>query len=549
MKTILKYFKWLYRHSEGVRASLVWNILLGVFQVAVSLTYIFLCKRLVDIATGDASGDIVWFTVAVLVLIAVRLTITAVNVRIENLASSKMNFIIRRRLYSELLLSRWNGKDSRHSGDTLNRLETDVSTVTSVICTDFPQIITTLVQLVAAVCFLCWMDWRLAVILLLITPAFLAFSKLFFRKMRTLTRNIRETESKVQSHLQESLQHSVVIRSMERNELMEERLDDLQNTEYGQVLERTRFNIFARTTVGAAFSYGYIAAFLWGVYGIYRKTSTFGTMTAFLQLVGQIQRPVVNLTRQIPAFIYATASIDRLMELEGAPKEETGAPRMVGGTAGIRLNDLSFRYEDGDRDVLSHLDFDFAPQSRTAIIGETGIGKSTLVRLILSVLRPSGGNIEFYGKEGECFDASPRTRCNVVYVPQGNSLFSGTIRDNLLLGDPDADEVRMRKVLETAEAQFVFDLPEGLDTLCGEKGAGLSEGQAQRIAIARGLLRPGSVLLMDEFSSSLDPETEARLVRNLTAAAPDKTMIFITHREQVTSSCDRVLNLEEVSGS
>ena len=184
MKTILKYFKWLYRHSEGVRASLVWNILLGVFQVAVSLTYIFLCKRLVDIATGDASGDIVWFTVSVLVLIAVRLTVTAVNVRIENLASSKMNFIIRRRLYSELLLSRWNGKDSRHSGDTLNRLETDVSTVTSVICTDFPQIITTVVQLVAAVCFLCWMDWRLAVILLLITPAFLAFSKLFFRKMR-----------------------------------------------------------------------------------------------------------------------------------------------------------------------------------------------------------------------------------------------------------------------------------------------------------------------------------------------------------------------------
>ena len=545
MRTLLKYFKWLYRHSEGVRWSLFWNIFLGIFNVAVSLTYIYLCKRLVDIATGDATGNIVWYTVAVLVLIAIRLAVSAVNVRIENLASSRMNFIIRRRLYSELLLSRWNGKDSRHSGDTLNRLETDVNTVTNVICTDFPQIITTLVQLVAAVIFLCTMDWRLALILLMITPFFLAFSKLCFRKMRTLTRNIRETESKVQSHLQESLQHSVVVRSMEAGEMMEERLDDLQNMEYGQVVARTRFNIFARTTVGAAFAYGYIAAFLWGVYGIYKKVSTFGTMTAFLQIVGQIQRPVVNLTRQIPSFIYATASIDRLMELESGPKEETGDQQMVTGTAGIRVKGLTFRYDDGDKDVIKGLDFEFPPRSRTAIVGETGIGKSTLVRLMLSVLRPTQGDIEIYGEE-ESFSASPRTRCNIVYVPQGNTLFSGTIRENLRLGDPEATVDRMWWALSTAEAGFVSDLPDGLDTVCGEKGAGLSEGQAQRIAIARGLLRPGSILLMDEFSSSLDPETEERLVDNLLRSAADKTLIFITHRERVVSRCGRVLNLEKM---
>ena len=546
MKGVLKYFRWLYRHSEGVRWSLFWNIMLGIISVGVSLTYIYLCKRLVDIATGDASGSLLWYTVTVLVLIAVRLGVSAINVRIENLASSRMNFIIRRRLYSELLLARWTGRDSRHSGDTINRLETDVSTVTSVICSDFPQMVTTLVQLVAAVVFLCTLDWRLAIILLLITPFFLAFSKLFFRKMRALTRKIRETESRVQSHLQESLQHSIVVRSMERNDMMEERLDDLQNTEYGQVVERTRINIFARTTVGAAFSYGYIAAFLWGVWGIFKKTSTFGTMTAFLQIVGQIQRPVVNLTRQIPSFIYATASIDRLMELETSPKEETGEQQMVSGTAGIRLRDLTFRYEDGDRDILSGLNFEFAPGSRTAIVGETGIGKSTLVRLMLSVLRPTGGKIEIYG-DGECYEASPCTRCNLVYVPQGNTLLSGTIRDNLRLGDPEASEKRMKWALMVAEAGFVLDLPDGLDTLCGEKGAGLSEGQAQRIAIARGLLRPGSILLMDEFSSSLDPDTEARLVENLSRSAEGKTIIFISHRERVVAGCDHVLNLEELS--
>ena len=233
------------------------------------------------------------------------------------------------------------------------------------------------------------------------------------------------------------------------------------------------------------------------------------------------------------------------VELVSGPEEEAGEQQMVTGPAGIRISGLTFRYDDGDRDVIHGLDFDFPPSSRTAIVGETGIGKSTLVRLMLSVLKPTKGDIEIYGN-GAYFAASPMTRCNIVYVPQGNTLFSGTIRENLRLGDPDATEDRMRWALETAEAGFVFDLPDGLDTICGEKGAGLSEGQAQRIAIARGLLRPGSILLMDEFSSSLDPETEARLVTNLYESTAGKTLIFITHREQVVSRCDRVLNLEEM---
>jgi ABC-type multidrug transport system fused ATPase/permease subunit len=164
------------------------------------------------------------------------------------------------------------------------------------------------------------MDWRLAALLVLVTPLFILFSRVFIRRLREMTRGIRETESQVQSHLQESLQHRMVIQSMENEGRMEGRLDDLQDREYGQIKERTRFNIIARTIVSAAFSFGYLAAFLWGVYGISKGSITFGVMTAFLQLVGQVQRPIVNLTRQVPSFIYSTTSIDRLMELEDAPK-------------------------------------------------------------------------------------------------------------------------------------------------------------------------------------------------------------------------------------
>ena len=546
MKGILKYLRWLWTHSVGARAAVLVNILLGTLNVGLNLFFIFLCKRLVDIATGDATGSLGLYTATVLTVVILRLVFSAVNVRVENLTNSKMNFIIRRSLYSNLLYAEWLGKEKRHTGDTVNRLESDVSTVTNVIVSDVPQIFTTVVQMVAAIVFLCTMDWRLAALLVLVTPLFILFSRVFVRRLREMTRGIRETESEVQSHLQESLQHRMVIQSMENEGRMEDRLDDLQDREYGQIKERTRFNIIARTLVSATFSFGYIAAFLWGVYGISKGSLTFGVMTAFLQLVGQIQRPLVNLTRQIPSFVYSTTSIDRLMELEDAPKEVTGNPVKLAGPAGIRVEGLDYRYPDGTRMILKDLTFDFPPLSRTAIVGETGSGKSTLIRLMLSLLKPVAGQVTLYDGDREV-PASAATRCNLVYVPQGNTLFSGSVRENLLMGNPKATEEEMYAALETAVAGFVFTLPEGLETRCGERGAGLSEGQAQRIAIARGLLRPGSILLLDEFSSSLDPETEEKLMDNLTKKAAGKTMIFITHREKIAQYCGMTCRIDRRS--
>ena len=545
MKGILKYVRWLWSHSVGARGAVLVNILLGSLSVGLNLLFIFLCKRLVDIATGVLPDSLSLYTAFVLVVVVLRLVVTALNVRVENLTNSKMNFIIRKDLYSTLLYAEWLGKEKRHTGDTVNRLETDVSTVTSVICSDFPQIFTTLIQLVAAVVFLCTLEWRLAALLVLITPLFIVFSRIFIHRLREMTRGIRETESQVQSHLQESLQHRMVIQSMEHEGRMEDRLDDLQDREYGQIKERTRFNIIARTMVSAAFSLGYIAAFLWGVYGISKGAITFGVMTAFLQLVGQVQRPLVNLARQIPSFIYSTTSIDRLMEMEDAPKEVAGHPVKLAGPAGIRVEDLYYRYPDGQRMILQGLTFDFPPLSRTAIVGETGSGKSTLIRLMLALLKPVSGRVVLYDGTQEV-PASAATRCNLVYVPQGNTLFSGSVRENLRMGNPEATEEEMKAALETAVADFVFSLPDGMDTRCGEGGAGLREGHAQRIAIARGLLRPGSILLLDEFSSSLDPETEQRLMDNLTKKAAGKTMIFITHRERIAQLCERTCRIDRL---
>ena len=538
-----KYLRWLWSYSKGIRQALVWNVVLGIGTVGLNLLFIWLCKSLVDIATGNIQGNIYLYSGIILLVVVMRLAFSAISLRLENVTLAKLNFNIRSSLYSNLMQSRWMGRDDLHSGDTLNRLMSDVDKVADAICSELPSFVTTLFQIVAAFVFFCLLQWELAVVLILLIPAFMGFSKLFFRKMRVLTSKIRSSESKVQSHIQESLQHKTVVQSMETGEFMQDRLDSLQEVEYGQILDRTRFNIFARTMVGAAFNIGYIIAFLWGVFGIWKGSITFGVMTAFLQLVGQIQGPAVRRTRQVPAFANATASIDRLMALENSPKEEKGDPVVIPGVAGIRLENVTFRYDGEGRYIFKDFSFDFPPGSRTAIVGETGVGKSTLVRLMMALLEPQQGKVVLYGNGREAV-ASALTRRNLVYVPQGNSLFSGTIRDNLRLGDPEACEDDMKRVLEIAAAEFVFDLPDGLDTVCGEGGTGLSEGQAQRIAIARGLLRPGSILLLDEFSSSLDPDTEDRLMRNLIAGKDEKTMVFITHRQKISEFCKNTLSLE-----
>lgn len=543
MKKILKYLHWLWNYSQGIRLALTFNSLLGICSVSISLFFIYVCKKLVDIATHTANGSLMSYTCLMLGALSIQLLLSALTIRFGNSTSARMTNLIRHRIYSHLMESRWYGKGKMHSGDQLNRLEQDVNTVSDTICSSLPSCLVTGFQLIAAFIFLWHLNSSLAWTLIFIMPCFLLFSKLFFRKMRKLTADIRKTDSNVQSHIQESLQHRPILQSLEQVPRMETRLSSLQSTLYSQIMRRTRFSIFSRTIVGAAFSAGYTLAFLWGIYGIEKGTCTFGIMTAFLQLVGQVQRPTLQLTKQIPSFIYTTTAIDRLGELEAAPLEEHGHPMRISGCAGLRFEDVTFHYADGQRNVANHFSYDFPPGSRTAILGETGAGKSTLFRLILALLIPQTGHIYLYNKQNERVRISAMTRCNFVYVPQGNTLFSGSIRDNLLLGNPQATEEDMRKTLETAVADFVYDLPQGLDTICGEQGSGLSEGQAQRIAIARGLLRPGSILLLDEFSSSLDNETEQKLMQNLLAYDAEKTMLFITHREQIANYCHHILRV------
>jgi ABC-type multidrug transport system fused ATPase/permease subunit len=324
-----------------------------------------------------------------------------------------------------------------------------------------------------------------------------------------------------------------------------ERLSQTQGMLHGQVKHKTLFSSFSNLTVNMGFTAGYLLTFIWGVYRLDAGAITYGTMLAFIQLVGQIQGPFRDMTRFVPTIIGALTAAERMEQLEQTPMEETTQKQLFPHGAGIRLSNVTYRYQDGHRNILEDFSFDFTPGSTTAILGETGAGKTTLIRLILALLSPTQGRVEFYD-ENSSATASPDTRCNLVYVPQGNTLLSGTIRDNLLLGNPDATEEDMHRAIDMACADFILSLPDALDTVCGEGGTGLSEGQAQRIAIARALLRQGNILLLDEATSALDTETERQLIENIARQAKEKhqTILFITHRPAVVEYCEKTLWLK-----
>ena len=417
--------------------------------------------------------------------------------------------------------------------------------LTACITETIPSLLEVLFRLVGAFLYLFYMDPRLACLVVCIVPCFLALSKLYVRKMRAITRDIRSTESQVQSILQESIQHRVVLKTLERTGTMIERLVETQAHLRSHVRHRAVFSSFSSTLLSIGFATGYLVTFLWGVDSLQAGIITYGMMISFIQLVGQIQGPFRDITRFIPALVGTLTASERLMELEDEPLEDDSAPITFDRGAGVRFSDVSFRYKKSGRHVLSHFSYDFPKGSTTAILGETGAGKTTLIRLILALLKPEEGNVELYD-ETRAVVVSPQTRNNLVYVPQGNTLFSGTIRDNLLLGNPEATEREMKSALETACADFVLEHPDGLDAVCGEHGAGLSEGQAQRIAIARALLRKGSVLLLDEATSALDTRTEQQLLKNLSSTDEGRTVICVTHRPAVIDYCSQVIEMRRI---
>ena len=564
--SVRNILKWLWRAWRGNRLQAGLNASIGLLSVGVSLAQVWAVQHAIEVAEGVDEGSLYVAVGIMAALILADFALHISSIWIKNILGIRAQNRMQQHMLDRILRSQWQGKESRHSGDVLNRLEFDVTNVVNFLTEVIPSTLSVAALFIGAFCYLFTMDRMLALITVAIIPVFIGLSKIYVGRMRKLTREVRTSDSKVQSVLQETIQNRMLIKTLESDDHMVDRLEATQSELRHNVVKRTAFSVVSNLIVNFGFALGYLVAFLWAALRMSGGTLSFGGMTAFLQLVNKIQSPARSLTKLVPQFVSVFTAAERLMELEENPLEEQGDPIYMKSPCGIRLSDVSFTYEEshtvnetegapsndeeqqhpsarraGIVPVINHLSFDFRPGSCTAVLGETGAGKTTLVRLILALLHAQEGSIEIYD-ERHARPVSPLLRCNLVYVPQGNTLLSGTIRDNLRLGRLDATDEEMMEALHDACADFVDELPKGLDTACSEKGGGLSEGQAQRIAIARALLRNRPVMLFDEATSALDPETERQLLQNV-LGRKDKTVIFITHRPAVVDYCDQVLEV------
>lgn len=533
--------RWLWRAWKGNRWQATLNATIGLLDVVVSLASVWAVQRAIDVASGNIVGNVYLAVAVMAALIACEFTLGISHVWIKNILGVRAQNRMQQQMLDRLLRSEWKGREARHSGDVINRLEHDVQTVVNFLTETLPNTLSTLAMFGGAFFYLFSMDVWLACITVAMLPLFILISRVYVARMRQYSRRVRNTDSRIQSILQETVQHSMLIKTLEAEPRMVDRLGSTQSELRQHVRQRTLFSVASNLFLNAGFSISYLVAFLWTAIRLSHHTISFGQMTAFLQLVYRIQGPARSLTKLAPAFVGVFTAAERLMELEDDPEEQQGKSVELQSPCGVRFTDVTYYYNGSTEAVINNLTFDFRPATATAILGETGVGKTTIIRMMLALIRPQQGRVEVYNSS-ESHEVGPLLRTNFVYVPQGNTLLSGTIRENLLLGAPDATDDELWAALETACAHFVAELPEKLDTACTEAGGGLSEGQAQRIAIARALLRNRAVMLFDEATSALDPDTERQLLKNI-LSNHHKTIIFITHRPAVVDYCDQVLKL------
>lgn len=542
MDNVKETFNFLRVTSKGFRSVIGLITFIGLTEVVFSLAFVWFSKTVIDIAIGEKEGNLLYFSILLVSLVILQILLNLWDIRLRRMTEVRMGNSIRYNVFSRLLYTRWQELSSMHSGDMLTRIIKDTDDVINVMVTAFPLTVAAVTQFIGALVILFILDPILALILGIGMPILGLFGKLYYTKMRKYTVEVKKSESLITSMMEESLLNQITIRTFERQDNELTKLERLQSKLHKSVHLRTNVSVIANLLMGFTFSGGYITAFIWSAYGLARKVVSFGTVTAYLQLVNRIQRPLFDLIRLLPSIVSAKTAIERLINLTEFNLEDTKDKILLSGNVTLKIDNLNFAYSSDTKPVLSDFSMEIKPGTMVAVMGETGVGKTTLLRLLLVLIKPDSGEITI-SDENNKVTVSESTRSNFVYVPQGNSLFSGTIRDNLLLGDLNADDTELERVLKIASAEFVFDLPEGLNTILGENGSGLSEGQAQRVAIARSLLRPGKILLLDEATSALDSETERIFLKNLKLEIANRTVLFITHQSNVAAFCDQTFYL------
>lgn len=535
------------------RWQIIFYMAIGVASVAMSLGASVISKFLVDAVVNHDSAAMIRSATVVISVSLAQILFNALTSRISSLVGTKVNNEIRSSIYEHVVTSNWESINKYHSGDLINRLEGDANTISNSIINFIPSVFTRTVQFVGCLLIVFYYDPIMAILSLMSAPVLLLLSKISAKLIRKYNVESRTMNGKVISFTEESMQNLQTIKAFGITHRQREIFQQLLNGYRSLKLEHEKFSLLLSSllsVIGLVVSYG---CYGWGIWRLWTGSITYGTMVLFLQLSSKLTLSFSALASLAPGAISIATAAGRVKELTDLPvetdedREQAEKLCHAASENGICLQaeHLCFTYAGGQETVLNDISFSVKLGETIGIIGPSGEGKTTLLRLLLGLLQPSSGKLFLESSEGMRIRISDSTRRLCSYVPQENAVFSGSIADNLRIVAPDADESALIQVLKQADAwDFICRLPEGIHTVIGERGVNFSEGQIQRISIARALLRNAPVLIMDEPTSALDTEAEERVLRNIMTSDRKHICIITSHRPSVLQYCTRVYQID-----
>lgn len=545
--------KWLYKIGINYKGYIFGFMVINLITMLMSLASSIAGRFVVDTATNFSSDLFFKYIIIMLSTTVVSIIISSVTGMFSSYVNEKFAFGIRAKMYDNVQRSEWYSLKKFHSGDMLSRLSSDVDTIASVLITLLPNVVVTCVQLILVLVILFLNDPVLACIGLIVGPLGMIAGLIFRRKYSKYQKMLRESHSEYYSFFQESLSKIGVVKTFQLEEHNNEVFSDIRNRRMKLVIKSAVLSNAMGSSMRLIYSIGYVITFSWCAYRLTTAsldadgmaTFTYGTMTLFLSLVSQVQASIRALGQLIPKLYSLKISSQRIREISEIENEDYEKKDSSPKEVSLKAKNVEFTYETDEGVVLSDISFEIPANAYVGIIGTSGAGKTTFIRLLLALIKPDKGTLEYIDEKGNAEVACAASRRYISYVPQGNTLMSGTIRSNLLAGNKDATDEQMWEALKFADAErFVKNTQNGLDTVLSEAAGGISEGQAQRVSIARALLRNKPVLILDEATSALDEKTEERIFERLTKRR-EKTCFIITHRRSMLKYCDYILEIDE----
>lgn len=549
VKTDRNVLKWIFKVCQKQVPLMILLVILNAVYGVSSVFFAKFSKNIIDGATQAKDFDIVVkFALCMLGLVVFQMTLNITKNSLSERCSARLEMILKKYLLDLVISKDYQKVTSYHTGDLQNRMFNDVRLVATGFTTIIPEAAYFGAKLLSSLIYLIIIDKIFALIFVVGGCAVFLITRLFRKTLKKLHKNVQETEGKTRSFIQEILTNLLVIKAFSVEDRINDTTDELQEYNFGARMKKRNFSICANVGLGAVFSVGTVFAIAFGAYSILFKGMTYGTVTAIIQLVNQVQSPFVSLSGIMPKYYTTLASAERLMELDDLPNEtqknatEIDAVKVYQELKSIDFNNISFKY---DRDIiLDNTSLKINKGDFVAIMGISGIGKSTLLKLLLGVFNINSGSITLETDSGS-IPIDKNTRKMFSYVPQGNMLISGTIRDNITFINQNASDEEIEQAVRiSCSKQFIDELPSGIETVIGEKGLGLSEGQVQRLAIARSLLANAPVILLDEATSALDENTEKEFLQNL-KELKNVTCIIVSHKMAALEICNKKIQIKD----